>query len=88
MKRQETEETPEKSGRVGDWPLSHHTPHMNFFGDMNHHHKQCISTTQVHDLQKNGTYLLSLFPRYLSVCRMLWVSPCVFQKQSSTPSCG
>ena len=75
---EEIDNMPDKSGKVGDQPLSHHAPHTKFFLG----HILSPQTVHLHNTSaqpdRKGTYLLSLFPRYLLVCRMLWASPCLF----------
>ena len=55
---EDTDDTPEKTQTVGYQPLSCHNPHLqNLFRNMNCHHKQQLSTTQVHNMQEKATYL-------------------------------
>ena len=58
------------------------SPSANFFLA----HELLQQTVNIHSTNeahaKKGTYLLSMHPRSLLVCRMLWLPSCLYRKQS------
>ena len=68
---------------MGNGPLPHHAAQeQKILSHTNYCSKEPISPAQMQHVHQKGVHLLPMVPRSLLVCGMLWLPPCLQQKQS------